>query len=98
VVLMDSASSCFSKRVFRVFGENRIIIIAFLVHKKYLFQALDFLLFGALKIVKKIAHDDFGTIRYRLVDKYMHQHPALSSEVRISRRLIFRVWILWKVK
>jgi hypothetical protein len=37
-------------------------------------------------------------ILYRLVDKYMRQPPALSSEVRISRRLISRVWTLRKVK
>jgi hypothetical protein len=35
---------------------------------------------------------------HHLVDKYMRQHPALNSGVRISRRLISRVWTLRKVE
>jgi hypothetical protein len=36
--------------------------------------------------------------RYRLVDKYMRQHPVLSSGVRISRKFISRVWTIRKIK
>jgi hypothetical protein len=39
-----------------------------------------------------------GRNKYRLVDKYMHQPPAPSSGVRISRRLIARVQTVRKVK
>jgi hypothetical protein len=37
-------------------------------------------------------------VKSRLVDNYMYQPPALSSGIRISRRLISRVWTLRKVK
>jgi hypothetical protein len=35
---------------------------------------------------------------YRLVDKYMRQPHVLSSGLRISRKLIYRVWIFRKIK
>jgi hypothetical protein len=37
-------------------------------------------------------------VHYRLVDKYMRQPPALDSGVRISRKLISRVWTFRKIK
>jgi hypothetical protein len=50
-------------------------------------------------ILYKCETDDaISSGRYRLIDKYMRQPPALSSGVHISRKLISRVWTFRKVK
>jgi hypothetical protein len=57
---MDSASPHISERVLRVLRENRIMAIVFPAHTTSLFQALDLVLFGAMKTIKKTTHGDFG--------------------------------------
>jgi hypothetical protein len=52
-------------------------------------------------IIMLFAHfssENRWSTRYCLIDKYIAQPPTLSSGLRISRRLSFRVWTLRKVK
>jgi hypothetical protein len=60
VVLMDSAGPRVSEGVLRVLEENRIMAIVFLDHTTYVVQALDLVLFCALKTIKKTTHGDIG--------------------------------------
>jgi hypothetical protein len=57
---MDSASPHVSERIPRVLGENRIMAIVFQAHTTHLIQALDLVLFGAMKTIRQTADGDFG--------------------------------------
>jgi hypothetical protein len=71
VVLMDSTSPHVPEPVLRVLPENRIMAILFLAHTTHLFQALDLVLFGALKTIKNTTHGGFGD------DSVVDQVPKL---------------------
>jgi hypothetical protein len=60
IVLMNSASPHVSDRVLRALGKNRIMAVLFPTHTTNIFQALDLVLFDAMKGIKKTANGDFG--------------------------------------
>jgi hypothetical protein len=59
VFLMDSALPHRSARILQLLRQNNILVITFPAHTTKLFQALDFVFFGALKTLKATAEGEF---------------------------------------
>jgi hypothetical protein len=84
VILIDSASPHGSGRVLRVLEENRIMAIVFPTHTTRLFQALDLVLFDALKTIKKTTLGEFGDDSVRdQVTKLFQAYERVSTSFTI---------------
>jgi hypothetical protein len=84
ILLMDSALPHVSERCLRLFGGNYVLSVAFPAHTTNIFQALDFVFFGALKKLKMAAGGEFDDDSVSIeISKLVQAYEKTATSITI---------------